>query len=78
MASGNATSKHLSMLGGDKDKDDLLYNGLGGNSSEHSSPLLRDYNKHSDKYIIPPPEDLIAKSVFIVEPIRTGAPISFV
>jgi hypothetical protein len=36
------------------------------------SPMLYD------KYHIPPPEDLIAKSVFTLEPIRTGAPISFV
>ena len=40
---------------------------------EHSSPILND-----NKYIIPPPEDLIAKSVFEHEPIRSGAPISFV
>jgi hypothetical protein len=30
------------------------------------------------KYNIPPPENLIAKSVFISEPIRSGAPFSFV
>jgi hypothetical protein len=49
-------------------------------SNTDSSPLLKDTQsrKESERYIIPPPEDLIAKSVFIIEPIRTGAPISFV
>jgi hypothetical protein len=45
-------------------------------SSELGSPLL--YRQIDDKYLIPPPEDLIAKSVFIQEPIRTGGPFSFV
>ena len=30
------------------------------------------------KYVIPPPEDLIAKSMFTEEPIRSGAPFGFV
>lgn len=48
--------------------------------SINSPQLLKEYNllKNNDKYMIPPPEDLIAKTVFTVEPIRTGAPISFV
>ena len=28
--------------------------------------------------MFPPPEDLIAKSLFVQEPIKTGAPINFV
>jgi len=31
-----------------------------------------------EKYKIPPPEELIAKSVFSQEPIRTGGPFSFI
>jgi len=48
--------------------------------SVHSPTLLKEFQmlKNNDKYIIPPPEDLIARTVFTVEPIRTGAPISFV
>ncbi len=30
------------------------------------------------KYVIPPPEDLIAKSLFTEEPVRSGAPFGFV
>lgn len=30
------------------------------------------------KFYIPPPEDLIAKSIFSEEPIRSGAPFGFV
>ena len=46
----------------------------------NSPQLQKELNllKNNDKYMIPPPEDLIAKTVFTVEPIRTGAPISFV
>lgn len=52
---------------------------------DHSSSLptsdLRDQLENlylGTKYFIPPPENLIAKSVIISEPIRSGAPFSFV
>jgi hypothetical protein len=34
-------------------------------------------HEHTSALMMPPPEDLIAKTVFTVEPIKTGAPISF-
>ena len=42
---------------------------------EQLSPYLKD--EFGNGLLIPPPEDLIAKSVFMQEPIRTGAPINF-
>jgi hypothetical protein len=52
---------------------------------DHSNSLPQSQlHEHIDsfynytKYNIPPPENLIAKSVFISEPIRSGAPFSFV
>ena len=35
-------------------------------------------HEHTSALYMPPPEDLIARSVFTTEPIKTGAPISFV
>ena len=53
--------------------------------SEENSPIIkgpqleREDTFISDHNIVfTPPEDLIAKSVFINEPIKTGAPINFV
>jgi hypothetical protein len=39
----------------------------------HDAVVIKD-----NGLVFPPPEDLIAKSLFISEPIKTGAPISFV
>lgn len=65
---------------GEKEVQDNNSNNKNNNDSEsgNSSSNLKDFSNNSNKYIIPPPEDLIAKSVYIVEPIRTGAPINFV
>ena len=35
-------------------------------------------HEHTSALMMPPPEDLIARTVFTNEPIKTGAPISFV
>ena len=35
-------------------------------------------HEHTSALFMPPPEDLIARTVFTNEPIKTGAPISFV
>ena len=52
----------------------VLNNDTSAKESEQSSPYLK---VDALSYLIPPPEDLIAKTVFIQEPIRTGGPFSF-
>ena len=53
--------------------------------SDENSPLTKGPQLEREDTIIqgndmmfPPPEDLIAKSLFVQEPIKTGAPINFV
>jgi hypothetical protein len=65
-------NKHLKHLS-------VGYLGKEESYTESMSPLLKETNsKANDLFLIPPPENLIAKSVIIQEPIRTGAPIAFV
>ena len=34
--------------------------------------------KEEEKRLLPPPEDLIKKSIFENEPVKTGAPMAFI
>jgi hypothetical protein len=46
------------------------------NGSELRDQIEKMYS--GTKYYIPPPENLLAKSVILNEPIRSGAPFGFV
>lgn len=46
------------------------------NGSELRDQIEKMYS--GTKYFIPPPENLLAKSVILNEPIRSGAPFGFV